>query len=251
LDCIVLTSIISFSHTHFLSLTLFKIISSLTRYSSISSSFFIFYYQKFEYFPFLLQRTINTHKYSLSYILSQTLKRTRFQNVKNMFLCLFIINRRSEPYVWTRWYPRASSERISPRRRCSEATVRTARTDADSLERTQLMRSQSETVRSGLTPCPSRYRFWVTSSCLALRGIPRSHCAFVRQLVRSSPDRETYTTANPPSSATSRRENRAAPTEMTLEKKGTTSHHGPTRMLAPGTLRERAMRESSESEVRW
>jgi len=79
---------------------------------------------------------------------------------------------------------------------------------ADSLdERTQLvLRSQSETVRSGLTPCSGRYRFWVTSSCLALRGIPRSHCAFVRQPVRSGPDRETYI-ANPPSSATSRREN--------------------------------------------
>lgn len=117
----------------------------------------------------------------------------------------------------------ASSEGISSRRRCTEATVRTAQTDADSLERTQLMRTASSwTVRSGLTPCPGRYRFWVTSSCLALRGIPRSHCAFVRQLVRSSPDRETYTTANPPSSATSRRENCAAPTEMTREKKG---HH--------------------------
>lgn len=44
------------------------------------------------------------------------------------------------------------------------------------------------TVRSDLTPCPGRYRFWVTSSCLALRGIPRSHCAFVRQLVRPGPD---------------------------------------------------------------
>lgn len=85
---------------------------------------------------------------------------------------------------------------------------RMARIGADSLdERTQLvLRSQFETVRSGLTPCSGRYHFWVTSSCLALRGIPRSHCAFVRQPVRSGPDRETYI-ANPPSSATSRREN--------------------------------------------
>lgn len=142
---------------------------------------------------------------------------------------------------------KASLEGISPRRRCSEATVRTARTDADSLERTQLMRSQLGTVRSGLTPCPGRYRFWVTSSCLALRGIPRSHCAFVRQLVRSGPDRETYTTPR-------RRPLLAVKTARHLrrwlvKKKGTTSHHRPTMTLVPGTSRECATRESSESEV--
>jgi len=142
---------------------------------------------------------------------------------------------------------KVSLEGISPRRRCSEATVRTAWTDADSLERTQLIRSQLGTVRSGLTPCPGRYRFWVTSSCLALRGIPRSHCAFVRQLVRSGPDRETYTTPR-------RRPLLAVKTARHLrrwlvKKKGTTSHHRPTMTLVSGTSRERATRESSESEA--
>lgn len=115
------------------------------------------------------------------------------------------------------------------------------RIDADSRERTQLaLRSQFGTVRSDLTPCPSRYRFWVTSSCLALRGIPRSHCAFVRQPVRLGPDRETYI-ANPPSAATSRRENCAAPTEMTREKKDTTSHHQPRMVLVTTSPRERTL----------
>lgn len=132
------------------------------------------------------------------------------------------------------------------------ATLRTIRIDADSRERTQLaLPSQFGTVRSDLTPRPSRYRFWVTSSCLALRGIPRSHCAFVRQPVRPGPDRETYI-ANPPSAATSRRENCAAPTEMTREKKDTTSHHQrPRMMLVTTSPREGTLREHDASGIGW
>lgn len=132
---------------------------------------------------------------------------------------------------------KTAAEGISFRKRCPGRDG-SARIGADSLDaRTQLvLRSQFETVRSGLTPCSGRYHFWVTSSCLALRGIPRSHCAFVRQPVRSGPDRETYI-ANPPSSATSRLENFArhlrrwlvrkrAPRESPRDEDdaGTTSH---------------------------
>jgi len=77
-----------------------------------------------------------------------------------------------------------------------------------------------------------RLHVWLCGAFLVL---------IVRLSVSSFGQARTYTTANPPSSATSRRENCAAPTEMTREKKGTTSHHRPTMTLVPG-IRSRATR---------